>query len=669
MTRGWLALLALVAFGSDCSSQPKAVGASPAVQQSHSASLVASPDRTRLFVAHPDADSVSIIDRASRSILHDIVLSESPPTQDPVTQQYVTSVQPRALAASASGRWLYVTGERSGALYAIDATSGVVRSKVAVCAEPIGVLLSADDQDIFVACSQDDEVVELDSATLTVKASASCPAKPWALAWAADGETLLVTHFLGAGISVFGTQPLVLRTTWPVQPTPSSGDPTEPHGIARGLYDAVVRPGTNELWTTHLMLGTDTAQPQLVFNNTVFPAVSLFDEMGSQRSRLSVQTNARDGQAFGDVVSGPHAITFSDDGELAFIVDSNSEDVLIIDAAGRIEVQLVRPLPGHMPEGIVWLDGEIYVQERNTEDIAVFRITKAGAQVSAEADGAAFQSIGKDPMPSTLRLGQRVFYSANSGDLPVTRDHWVACASCHLEGRSDAVTWKFAQGPRDTPTNAGGLLDTGFLFRTADRTRVQDYFRTINVEQGGHFDGVTPSQQPLLDALADFVNYAIPAPMPPTWDATHTVSGAALDQLRSAGAAVFTRVGCTNCHSGPAKTDSGQGNALLDLTGSVVSTATPGGVLLHDVGTCVTTGAWPDVAHNDIDGDPRDGCAFDTPALRGLADSAPYLHDGSAATLADVLPSMLQAVAAPGQPPTTLSSDDQHALLEYLRSL
>jgi DNA-binding beta-propeller fold protein YncE len=672
MKHALFAVMVLVALGSDCSSTPKSDTTSPvvpAVQQLHSASLVASPDRKHLFVAHPDADTVSIIDRASRAVFHDVLLAESPPTQDAATEEYVPAVAPRALAVSASGRWLYVTGQRSGELYAVDAASGVVRSKVAVCAEPVGVLLSADDQAIFVACSQDAEVVELDAATLTITATASCPDKPWALAWAADGETLLATHFLGAGISAFGTRPLKLGKTWPVADGPSSSDPTEPHGQARGLYDALVRPGTTELWALHLMLGTDTAQPNLVFNNTAFPVVSVFDDAGTQISRLSVQANPRDGQAFGDVVSGPHAITFSDDGEFAFVVDTNSEDVLIIDAARRIEVQLVRPLPGHMPEGVVWIDGEIYVQQRNTEDIAVFRVKNAGAQVSVSADGAPFASIGKDPMPSSLRLGQRVFYSANSDDLPVTRDHWVACASCHLEGRSDAVTWKFAQGPRDTPTNAGGLLDTGFLFRTADRTRVQDYFRTINIEQGGHFDGATPSQQPLLDALADYVNYAIPAQVPPTLDATHTVSGSELERLRNDGATVFSQIGCGNCHSGPAKTDSGSGNALLDLTGTVVSTSTPGGVLLHDVGTCVTTGDWPDVTHDDISGDSRDACAFDTPALRGLVDSAPYLHDGSAATLAAVLPSMLQAVVDKGEKPATLTSDEQRALLEYLRSL
>jgi cytochrome c peroxidase len=265
-------------------------------------------------------------------------------------------------------------------------------------------------------------------------------------------------------------------------------------------------------------------------------------------------------------------------------------------------------------------------------------------------------------------MGQKLFYSANSDDVPMTQNHWVACATCHVEGRSDAVTWLFAQGPRDTPTNAGGMLDTGFLFRTADRSRVQDYWKTIDVEQGGD---VQPggAQEPLLDAIADYVNHAIPVPVPPSTDATHQLQGDALAAVRAQGATVFAQVGCANCHSGPAKTDSGMDNPMLDLSGAVVSSAATGGVLLHDVGTCVTSGGWPDVVHDDIDGDPRPSCAFDTPALRGLVDSAPYFHDGSAPTLGDVLPSMLQAAAGPGGTPPSLSMADQTALIEYLRSL
>jgi cytochrome c peroxidase len=311
----------------------------------------------------------------------------------------------------------------------------------------------------------------------------------------------------------------------------------------------------------------------------------------------------------------------------------------------------------------------VYVQERNTVDIVAFAVQEGGdAGVTVTQDGASFKTLSVDPMPANLRLGQQLFFSANSEEYPLTQNNWVACASCHVETRSDAVTWLFAQGPRDTPSNAGGMTDTGFLFRTADRSQVQDYWKTIDVEQGGHFEP-GGAQQPLLDAIAAYVNYALPVPVAPSTDETHTLQGAALASLRSQGESVFVQVGCPNCHSGPAKTDSGNGNAALNLTGPVVSSLTTGGVLLHDVGTCVTGGPWPDVAHDDIDGDPRPACAFDTPALRGMTDSAPYFHDGSAATLEDVLPAMLQAAAGPGATPQTLGAADQTALVEYLRSL
>ena len=311
----------------------------------------------------------------------------------------------------------------------------------------------------------------------------------------------------------------------------------------------------------------------------------------------------------------------------------------------------------------------IYVQERNSEDVAAFAVTKGASGITITPDGAPFATLAADPMPATMRLGQKLFFSANSDDVPVTQNHWVACASCHVEGRSDAVTWKFAQGPRDTPSNAGGLSDTGFLFRTADRNQVQDYWKTINVEQGGHFSITDPGQKTLLDAIAAYVNNALPAPVPPSTDAGHTLQGAALATLRAQGATVFAEVGCGSCHRGPAGTDSGMGNPSLDLSGPVVSTLTTGGVLLHDVRTCVQSGDFPDVDHTDIDGDARGACAFDTPALRGLADSAPYLHDGSATTLDDVVPIMLQATVGAGEAPPSLSVADEQALVEYLRSL
>jgi DNA-binding beta-propeller fold protein YncE len=629
-------------------------------QQSHSSPIATSPDGAHLFVVHPDADSVSILGTKSRAIEHEILLAGDGPAVDPVTKRYDPAVSPRALALDSRGATVFVTGERSGWLYAIDAGSGALRGAVAVCSEPIGVVVSRDDAHVFVACSQDDSIVEVAAAGLTIEGQVTVPRKPWSLAWGADGKTLYATHLLGPGVSVLSTQPLALTTTWAVAdgPPADDGDPTEPHGQVRGIYDALIRPGSTELWVAHLMLGTDTPQPTLDFQSTVFPALSIADGAGKQLARLSLAVNPGDGGALGDVVSGPREIAFSDDGRLAFVADADSEDVLVIDADARVEVTLVRPLPGHLPEGLVWSGGELYVQERNSEDVAAFHVTTTDAGLSIVADGAPFKSLAVDPMPAQLRMGQKLFYSANSDDVPLTQNHWVSCATCHLEGRSTGVTWKVVEGLRDAPSNAGGMLGTGFLFRTADRSRVQDYWKTIDQEQGGHFspyDQSEPAQQALLDALAAYVNYAIPVPVPPR---------PADPQRVTRGEQLFndtTKTACTCCHSGPNKTDSGQGNPTLDLAGPV---------LLHDVGTCVTSGPWPDVAHDDITGQARAACAFDTPALRGLSDSAPYLHDGSAATLDDVIPIMLQATAPSCTTPrTSLSADDRAALVEYLRSL
>ncbi len=633
---------------------------SPQQQQTHSSPIATSPDGSRLFVVHPDADSVSILDRATHAIVHELLLAAKAPAVDAATQRYDPAVSPRALAVDSRGATLYVTGERSGHLYAIDASSGALEADMAVCSEPIGVVVSRDDAHVFVACSQDDAIVEVAapiSGKLAIEATVPCPRKPWSLAWGADGETLFATHLLGPGVSVFATQPLSLETTWTVADGPPSSDrdPTEPHGQVRGLYDAVMRPGSSELWVAHLMLGTDTSQPTLDFLRTVFPALSIFDSSGAQLARLSVQANPGDPGAFGDVVSGPRALAFSDDGKLAFVVDADSEDVLVVDATQRLEATVLRPLPGHLPEGVVWSNGELYVQERNSEDIAAFRVSDADGGVSIGADGPAFKSLASDPMPADLRLGQKLFYSANSDDVPLTQNHWVSCATCHIEGRSSGVTWKVDEGPRDTPSNGGGMLGTGFLFRTADRALVQDYWQTIDVEQGGHFGPDVAAQKPLLDAIANYVNYAIPVPVSPRpTDAQALARG---EQLFND----LSKTACTCCHSGPNKTDSGSGNPTLALAGPIP---------LHDVGRCDTDGDWRDVAHDDIAGHPRAACAFDTPALRGLWDSAPYLHDGSAATLDAVIPIMLQATAPScNTPRTALSPDDRKALVEYLRSL
>ena len=126
-----------------------------------------------------------------------------------------------------------------------------------------------------------------------------------------------------------------------------------------------------------------------------------------------------------------------------------------------------------------------------------------------------------------------------------------------------------------------------------------------------------------LDALSVYMTLL---EIPPSPHATER-------QKISRGEAVFTLLECQSCHPPPLYTD----------------------LQLHDVGT----------------GDPSKennshgrGTNFDTPSLRGLWLSAPYFHDGSAATLRDVLNAANEHNVAAG-----LSASDMDHLVAFLRAL
>ena len=108
-----------------------------------------------------------------------------------------------------------------------------------------------------------------------------------------------------------------------------------------------------------------------------------------------------------------------------------------------------------------------------------------------------------------------------------------------------------------------------------------------------------------------------------------------------AGKALFesAAVGCATCHTGTQKTDSASR-------------------LLHDVGTITA-------ASGKRNGQTLTG--FDTPTLNGIWETAPYLHDGSAATLLDVITTR-NASNRHGNT-SQLSSTQKNQLVAYLQQL
>lgn len=114
----------------------------------------------------------------------------------------------------------------------------------------------------------------------------------------------------------------------------------------------------------------------------------------------------------------------------------------------------------------------------------------------------------------------------------------------------------------------------------------------------------------------------------------------------------FGQARCTLCHAGPNFTDE----------------------RFHNTGVAWRSGA-TDAGRGALTGRREDTRAFKTPTLRELIRTAPYMHDGSMATLDDVLQHYVDG-GAPTDPdldlmlqPLDLTQQEQTDLLAFLRAL
>jgi DNA-binding beta-propeller fold protein YncE len=155
----------------------------------------------------------------------------------------------------------------------------------------------------------------------------------------------------------------------------------------------------------------------------------------------------------------------------------------------------------------------------------------------------------------------------------------LACASCHPDNRADGLSWRIDKRELQTPLLSGRLVGTHpFKWDGTDPT-LRDSLRSTMKRLGGA--GLNKRE---TDALAAYLE-ALPTVRTPTREPSQVARGKQL----------FEAEGCRSCHDGPAYTD----RERHKLAGTLKQS--------------------------------------DTPSLLGVSASAPYFHDGSAATLEALL--------------------------------
>jgi cytochrome c peroxidase len=235
-----------------------------------------------------------------------------------------------------------------------------------------------------------------------------------------------------------------------------------------------------------------------------------------------------------------------------------------------------------------------------------------------------------------VELGKLLYF-----DKRLSRDGSVSCATCHdpKKGWTDqapvSTGIKGQKGTRSSPTVLNSAyLDVQFWDGRAASLEEQAKGPIQNpVEMGftheeavkrlagikgypplfkAAFGDPAVSIDRVAKAIASFERTVITGNAP--YDRQEAKKGDMKPAARRGMALYFGKANCSVCHSGPSFTDS----------------------QFHNLGVGMSA-AKPDLGRYDQTKREADKGAFKTPTLRNLKDTAPYMHDGSQKTLAEVV--------------------------------
>ncbi len=598
----------------------------------HSTALALSDDGNQLWVANPDSGSVTLIDIAG--------------TPFKVAEVPACAV-PRTLAVHTSRGELLVACQGSNTLAAIDLTTRSLVAIVATGAAPYGVVVVPGDGAVLVS-NQGDSTISVFTPDLVDKNLMAVADGPRAIAVTADGTRAFVTHYVTRGdsgmVSVIDLVASTVVASATLADDPGPDTSSSGRGVPNLLSVAIVDPAGRWLWVGGLKSNTSAGLYRrgvaIASENWVRGlAAPVNIAAGSEVIERRIDTNNADSVS---------AIVFSPDGRYAYMTHQGAAALSIYDLSfatlyqpgdGNTVPFAARVDVGDAPQAVAMAaDGtRLFVSNYLSRDLSVIDVNDPATPVVR-----ATLPVTSEPLNSQVILGKRHFYSSRE---PMhSRSNYIACASCHPDGgMSDGRVWDFTQkgeGLRNTKDLRGvaGLGD-GPLHWSANFDEVQDFeLDIINTFQGTGLahDGLSPNpslgssnagRSVDLDALAAYVSSLTEPPPSPLRSADGSLSAAA-----RRGRALFfsATLRCTECHPPPRYT--------------VSSTDAP-----SDVGTI-------SVASGGRLGATLSG--IDVPSLVGAWASAPYFHDGSAASLRDVFrgrASVLEAQLTADLPPAELA--------------
>lgn len=276
------------------------------------------------------------------------------------------------------------------------------------------------------------------------------------------------------------------------------------------------------------------------------------------------------------------------------------------------------------------------------------------------------ESAANPTTPEKIALGRQLYY-----DSRLSKGQDVSCNTCHLldkfgvDGEPTSKGHKGQRGERNSPTvyNAAthfaqfwdgraatvedqaqmpivnpvemAMADAPYVLRTLKS--IPAYVESFKNTFPGEADPITMVN--IGKAIGSFERGLMtPAP----FDEFLAGKMTALDGDALRGLELFIEFNCISCHTGP----------------------TVGGTMYQKLGS-VKNYETKDEGRFKITKDEKDKYVFKVPGLRNVTKTAPYLHDGSATTLDDVL----NIMATYQIPKGSLNDEERTYLKAFLASL
>jgi YVTN family beta-propeller protein len=560
------------------------------------AALVPSRDEKTLYIACATANQLAVYDIATREIVRGI---DVPGPQS-------------GLVLSPDGQRLYVTcpGQRSKVCLVATA-SGKVLETISAGHTALAPVLSSDEKVLYVCDRFNDSVGVIDLPNRKEVTRIRVDREPVAEALSPDGKLLFVANHIHSGRSDTG----VVAATVSVIDTASrkllKNIPlTNGSTLLRGIS---VSPDGRYVGVTHILARFHLPPTTVAHGWMNDNALSLIDVASLKLLTTVLLDEDNHGAA------NPWAVAWSPDGQFICITHAGTHEVSLLNAPALLAKLSTLAGPGEnrpksasyagaaqslaeVPNDLAFLTGlrtRVRLHGKGPRCVALvgkkvfaanyFSDSLSILDLSLQAKSAATIQFESPLEVLPIRKGEMYF-----NDATLCYEGWQSCASCHSsDARVDGMNWDLLNDSMGNPKNVKSLL---FSFQTPPVMAMGVRSDAAAAIRAGirHILFTEPREE-VASAIDEYVKNLQPIPSP------YLVHNR-LSPSAERGKKLFfsNAVGCAKCHTAP---------LLTDLKPHEVGTGK------FDQGT-------------DL---------FYTPTLIELWRTAPYLHDGSAATARDAV--------------------------------